>query len=201
VTLAASLPHEVSAAVWSAFHAAPENMVAEILDGELVLLPRPSRRHGHSAMRLSKRLGPYHDPEGDDPGGWLFLPEPELRLGPRPDVLVPDLAGWRLERVSEDFLADDAPPFVSLAPDWLCEVLSPSTERYDRGKKMRIYHREGVNHLWLVNPMQRFVDVFQRDERGWTLLETVEGDGPLRVSPFERVEIPLELLWSHRPTP
>lgn len=197
----ASVPHDIAPGVWEAYLAAPDHVVAEILDGELHLFPRPSRRHGHSAMRLSKRLGPYHDPEGDEPGGWLFLPEPELHLGRRPDVVIPDLAGWRVERLPPDFLDEDAPPYITLAPDWVCEVLSPSTERVDRGKKMRIYRREGIGHAWLVNPLQRFVDVFRLEQTQWTLVETYEGDGAMRAEPFERVELPLELLWSLRAPP
>ncbi len=126
---------------------APENKVAEILDGELFLSPRPAPRHAVAAVGCSGALGrPFDDGVGG-PGGWWILDEPELHFGEQ--VVVPDLAGWRRERLPA--MPDEA--FFSLAPDWVCEVLSPSTERIDRGRKLRIYAEAGVAHAWLVNPV------------------------------------------------
>ena len=124
----------LSPAVVEGYRRAPETMVAEIIAGELSLLPRPRRRHARGATRLLGRLVGFDDPGDGDPGGWVILVEPELHLGPRPDVLVPDLAGWRTSRTPPGFLADDAPG-IALAPDWICEVLSPSTELFDRGTR------------------------------------------------------------------
>lgn len=173
---------------------APETMVAEVIDGGLSLMPRPRRQHARAAGRLGAWLdGPF---DTGPPGGWLFLPEPELHLGARPDILVPDLAGWRRKRVPADFLADDAPAFVDLAPDWVCEVLSPRTESTDRGAKMRIYRREGVGHVWLVNPALRTLEVWRLAGDLYSLVDTFEGVAAVRAEPFEAVELPLAALWS-----
>ena len=118
-TLDPEFPH-LAPDVVDGYRNAPAHLVAEIVGGELSLLPRPRRRHSHGATRLVGRLSAFGDPRGDDPGGWVLLVEPELHVGPRPDVLVPDLAGWRRERLPPGFLADDAAG-ITLAPDWVCE--------------------------------------------------------------------------------
>ena len=118
--------------------AVPDNFVAEILGGELYASPRPASPHAHAAGALFRKLGgPFEDGE-NGPGGWWFLIEPELHFGA--DVLVPDIAGWRRERMPT--IPNVA--HFTLAPDWLCEVLSPSTKAIDRRKKLPIYAREGV---------------------------------------------------------
>jgi Uma2 family endonuclease len=117
---------------------APEHKVAEILDGELVLSPRPALRHSRAASRLGTLLGNPFDRGRGGPGGWTLLYEPDLHLGEH--VIVPDMGGWRLERLPS---VPDA-PWLDLAPDWVCEVLSPSTARIDRGRKLRIYAAAGV---------------------------------------------------------
>jgi Uma2 family endonuclease len=135
--------------------AVPENFVAEILEGELYAFPRPAIPHAHAASVLGAELGgPFHRGR-HGPGGWLILDEPELHFGA--DVLVLDIAGWRRERLP-------TPPPVAhltLAPDWLCEVLSPSTESVDRTKKLKIYAREGVEHVWLVNPVLQTFEILR----------------------------------------
>jgi len=172
---------------------APETKVAEIIDGELSLMPRPRLEHARSAGELHGELrGPFDRGRGG-PGGWVILPEPELRLGPLPDVLVPDLAGWRRERLPEGFITG---AFAAVAPDWCCEVLSPSTEKVDRGRKLAIYHREGVGHVWLVSPVLRSVEVYRRADIGWLLLATFEGDAVVRAEPFDAVELDLAGLWA-----
>jgi Uma2 family endonuclease len=150
---------------------APEHLVAEVLDGELLLMSRPRRQHAHGASRLGVVLGGPFDFGVGGPGGWIFLDEPELHLGPRPDIVVPDLAGWRRERIPSDFLAENAPAHVEQAPDWVCEVLSDSTEATDRGTKMRIYRREGVGHLWLLDARRRTLEVWKLDGERWRRLQ------------------------------
>lgn len=172
---------------------APETVVAEIVDGELSLMPRPRPRHAHAATRLAGEFRPFGNPRGDEPGGWVLLIEPELELGAKPDVLIPDLAGWRRERVPPGFLQADE---ITLAPDWVCEVLSPSTFRVDRKKKLPIYHREGVGHAWLVDPAAQTLEVYRRHELGWLLVATFEGDDVVRAEPFDAIELRLAGLWA-----
>src|SRR5262245_35621819 len=139
--------------------AAPEHMVAEIIDGELHLQPRPRRRHARSATGLGAVLTVAFDFGVSGPGGWVILDEPELHLGPEPDIVVPDIAGWREERYPGDRDDDDA--FWTEAPDWACEILSASTARVDRMKKVPIFARERVPHVWIVDPRDRTVEVLR----------------------------------------
>jgi len=181
--------------VEAAFAATPETVVAEILDGELHTMPRPRPRHARVATRMARRLGPFDDDPGE-PGGWVILLEPELHLGPRPDKLVPDIAGWRRGRLPSSIFADDADGHVTIPPDFTCEVLSDRTERNDRGKKMRIYQREGVQHVWLVSPTLETLEVYRLESTHWTLVETFEGGAVVRAEPFDAVELPLAALWA-----
>ncbi|MDO9021227.1 MAG: Uma2 family endonuclease [Myxococcales bacterium] len=191
-TIDPELPN-LSPDVVEGYRNAPETMVAEIIDGKLSLMPRPRLGHARSAGRLGADLDGPFDRGRDGPGGWVILPEPELRLGPLPDVLVPDLAGWRRERLPVGFIEG---AFASVAPDWCCEVLSPSTEKVDRGRKLAIYHREGVGHVWLVSPVLRSVEVYRRADIGWLLVATFEGNDVVRAEPFDAVPLDLAGLWS-----
>lgn len=168
----------------------PDHLVAEILEGELVTTPRPAARHANTAFRLSAIIGaPFGEGRGG-PGGWTFLIEPELHL--HDDIVVPDLAGWRSERLPS---VPDV-PFLTLPPDWLCEILSPSTERMDRLRKLRIYSREAVAHVWLINPIQRTLEVLRLDEGLWTVAATHGGDeDSVVVEPFGAVALELSRLW------
>jgi Uma2 family endonuclease len=169
---------------------APENKVAEILDGELVLSPRPALRHARAASRLGAFLGDPFDRGRGGPGGWTLLDEPELHLGEHV-VIVPDMAGWRLERLP---VVPDA-PWLDLAPDWVCEVLSPSTARIDRGHKLRIYGRAGVGHLWLLDPIEQTLEVLRLREGAWTILDVLTGKATVRAEPFDAIELELGALW------
>jgi Uma2 family endonuclease len=174
--------------------AAPEHVVAEVLDGELFLMPRPQRRHARGSSRLGMILGAPFDLGVGGPGGWVILDEPELHLGAKPDIVVPDLAGWRRERVPEDFFDDDEVA-IELVPDWVCEVLSPSTERNDRGRKRRIFRRESVGHYWLVSPELRTLEVYRLEGGRWVEVDTYEGDAVVRAEPFDAIELSLAALW------
>jgi Uma2 family endonuclease len=167
---------------------APENKVAEILDGELVLSPRPAPRHAVAASRLGRALGPFDDDPGG-PGGWWILDKPELHFGDH--VVVPDLAGWRRERMPA--MPDE--PFFSASPEWVCEVLSPSTERLDRGRKLRIYAEAGVAHAWLVNPVERTLEVLLLKDGSWTIVGVCSGSDVVRIRPFEAIGLELGRLW------
>jgi Uma2 family endonuclease len=169
---------------------APEHMVAEILDGELFLSPRPAMRHAFAMSGLFGDLfSPFQRGRGG-PGGWIIVVEPELHFAD--DVIVPDLAGWKRERMPR--MPDTA--FLDLAPDWLCEVLSPSTARIDRRKKLRIYAREGVSYVWLLDPIKRELEIY-RLRSGELALVNVHGDDEVvRAEPFEAIELELAPLWT-----
>lgn len=167
----------------------PDNFVAEMFDGELYASPRPAFPHNRAASVLGGKLGGPFDWDRDGPGGWIILDEPELHFGN--DVLVPDVAGWRRERLPT--LPPD--PYTTLAPDWICEVLSPSTETIDRGKKLRIYARERVSHAWLLDPLARTLEVLALEAGRWAPLGTYEGDAGIRAVPFHAIELELGALW------
>ena len=170
--------------------AVPEHFVAEIIGGELYASPRPALPHAHvSSVLGSELMGPFHRGR-NGPGGWLILDEPELHFAG--DVLVPDLAGWRRERMP----ILPAAAYVTLAPDWVCEVLSPSTESLDRAKKLAIYAREGVSHAWLINPTSRTLEILVRESRRWTLLGTHANKAVVRAEPFDAIELELAALWA-----
>ena len=171
---------------------APEHVVAEVLNGDLYTSPRPAGPHAEAASVLGMNLGgAFHRGRGG-PGGWIILFEPELHLGR--DILVPDLAGWLRSRLPA------VPPtsFLELAPDWACEVVSPGSERIDRERKLPIYARERVSHVWLVDPLERMVEVYRLDGDGYRLVVTRGGTDTVRLEPFGAVELELEALW---PTP
>jgi Uma2 family endonuclease len=182
--------------VVAGYRNAPENMVAEVLDGELFTMPRPRPQHARGAGRLLRALAPFDDDDGV-PGGWVILIEPELHLGPRPDIVDPDLAGWRRERFPEGAFDERAPGYLTVPPDWVCEVLSDRTEAIDRGRKMRIYRREGVPHLWLLDPRISTLEVWRLDDRRWREVDTWEGNLPVHAEPFDAVELDLGRVWAH----
>ncbi|MBI4518680.1 MAG: Uma2 family endonuclease [Deltaproteobacteria bacterium] len=171
---------------------APEQVVAEIIDGELYTSPRPASPHAVAASGIGADLfGPFHRSLGDPagPGGWWILHEPELHLGS--EVVVPDLAGWRCERMPR--LANV--PYFTQAPDWICELVSPSTGRLDRVRKMRIYAREPVAHAWLVDPLQKTLDIYRLEASHWVVASTHGGDELVRAEPFAAVELQLARWW------
>ena len=168
----------------------PDHLVAEILDGELHASPRPALPHARAASVLGVAIGGPFDRGAGGPGGWWILFEPELHLGP--DVLVPDLAGWRRERLP----VIPSEPFLSLAPDWVAEIVSPSTETIDRVKKLAIYARERVGHVWLISPLAQTLEVYELERDRWVLAATHGGSDAVRADPFGAVELDLASLWS-----
>lgn len=170
---------------------APAHNIAEVVNGELRLSPRPRIGHQSVVSNLGVELGPPFSRGRGGPGGWIILDEPELHLGD--DILVPDMAGWRRERLP---LVDGDAPFLTLAPDWLCEVLSPSTETMDRADKLPIYAAAGVGHIWLINPRQRTLEVLRLHEGKWLTLAVHRDDQHVRAAPFDALELDLGLLWA-----
>jgi Uma2 family endonuclease len=176
-------------ATYADLEAVPPHQVAELVDGELYVSPRPAFPHARAAGRIYRQLdGPFDEGTGR-PGGWLLLIEPELHLGE--DVLIPDVAGWRRERMPK------MPRVVgvTLAPDWECEVLSPSTAKLDREKKMKVYAREGVRHLWLVDPLRQALEVYELEGGRWRPLGTHTGQAQVHAEPFTPLRLELGLLW------
>jgi Uma2 family endonuclease len=181
-------------ATYADLEAVPPHLVAEILFGRLVTHPRPVPRHGASSNLLSATLTPGHQWGRGGPGGWIFVTEPQLLLGPH--VVVPDLAGWRKDKMP--VLPDSAS--VKIAPDWLCEILSPSTESYDRNEKRRIYAAAGVAHIWLLDPRVKYLECFQLVAGNWLLTHTFSNDEAVRAPPFEATDFPLSQLFASSDT-
>ncbi len=171
--------------------AAPTHLIAELIDGELHLNPRPAKPHTMAATALGEELGPPFKRGRGGPGGWILANEPEMHLGE--DIVVPDLAGWRRERMPV-VVADV--PYFDLAPDWICEVVSPGTEKYDRTDKLDIYAREHVGWAWLVNPITRTLEVLERADTGWLLRHVWRDCARVRAEPFDAIELDLALLWA-----
>lgn len=167
----------------------PEHLVAEIMRGTLHTHPRPGPRHALSASTLGGKLIDPFGTGSRGAGGWWILDEPEMHLGP--DVMVPDLGGWRRDRLPT--LPDAA--WIEIVPDWVCEVLAPSTAKIDRILKMPLYAQHGVSHLWLIDPLLRTLEAYRLTDRRWTLEITLKDDDPVCLDPFSAVEFPLADLW------
>jgi len=170
--------------------ALPANQVGEIVDGVLYASPRPALPHAAATSALGEELGPPFKRGKGGPGGWVILDEPELHFAS--DVVVPDLAGWRREAMPEMPEA----PYTTLAPDWLCEVLSPSTQKLDRGEKLPLYARERVAHVWLVDPIEQYLEVLRLDGETFRIVATFTAAAKVRADPFDAIELDLAILWA-----
>ena len=179
-------------ALYEAYQHVPPHQRAEIVRGTLYVMPRPAPRHANATSVLGGELsGPFQRGRGG-PGGWWILDEPELHLVPL-EPMAPDLAGWRVERMPE--LPETA--FFTLAPDWVCEVLSKSTENVDRNDKLPIYAEYGVKHVWLVDPIAQTLEVHSLgDDARWREVRLFVGDSRVRAEPFAAIELELGALWS-----
>jgi len=170
--------------------AAPAHLVAELVHGVLHTHPRPASPHAAAASALGEELGPPFKRGRGGPGGWILLDEPEVHLGEH--VLVPDLAGWRRERMPA--IADA--PYFTLAPDWVCEVLSASTAKIDKTEKLPVYAEHRVAHAWLVDPILRTLEVLRLQGGQWSILATYCDDARVRAQPFDAIELELGVLWA-----
>jgi Uma2 family endonuclease len=177
------------AATYEEILALPPEVTGQIVDGELYVSPRPASDHALTASTLGGELLPTFGRGRGGPGGWWIVDEPEIHLGR--NVLVPDLAGWRKSRLP----VYPREPFFTLAPDWVCEVLSPSTARLDRLKKLAVYAREGVAHSWIVDPILETLEVLRLHEGLWTIALTAGGSDVVRAEPFDAIELELSALW------
>lgn len=181
---------ERKGATYADLEALPSNQVGELIDGVLHANPRPALPHAAAASAIGDELGPPFKRGKGGPGGWIIVHEPELHFGE--DVLVPDLAGWRRERMPE---LPDA-PFATLAPDWVCEVLSPSTHKLDRGAKARVYARERVPHVWFVDPIEKYLEVLRLDGETYRIVATFTEPDAVRAEPFDAIALDLAAIWA-----
>ncbi len=167
----------------------PDSLVGEILGGELVTHHRPAPKHARAASVLGARLLSNFDtlPDGES-GGWWILDEPECHLGK--DIVVPDIAGWRKTTMAE--LPESA--WFDICPDWVFEVISPATARHDRGVKRDIYARVGVGHYWIVDPIEKFIEVIELQNQHWVLLQTAFDSQVVGLSPFEKMSFDLSAI-------
>ena len=168
---------------------APPHMVAEVVDGTLYTHPRPRISHANASSGLGGILSETFRYGRGGPGGWWIFDEPELHLGD--DILVPDIAGWRRERMPEF----PTGAYFTLAPDWVCEVLSPSTRKLDLGAKRAVYAREGIGYLWLVDPDARSLEAFELRGSEWLLIDALFDDALVSLPPFDAITFDLGDLW------
>lgn len=177
-------------ATYEDLYSLPENVVGEILGGELFAHPRPAPRHSLAASMIGAELIRGFGSRGTGGNGnWWILDEPECHLGK--DVVVPDLAGWRKNTLTK--IPDTA--WIDIRPDWVCEVISPSTAQYDRGIKREIYAREEVGHYWIVDPVEKIIEVFALKDGFWLLAATATNDQQIALVPFETMPFDLSSLW------
>ena len=176
--------------LYAALEALPHDLTGEIVDGQLHATPRPGPQHVRAASVLVMDIGPpFHRGRGG-PGGWQIIAEPEVHFIRKIELTVPNIAGWRRERLP----SMPKTAFFEIVPDWICEIASPSTGRYDRHTKLPAYERHGVPIVWLLHPVQRWLEVHVLEDGGYACSGRIEGDAPIRQPPFEVVAI--DVPWS-----
>ena len=169
----------------------PPNLRGEIIFGELLASPRPSPAHQKAMAKMTSRLdGKLGEASGGRKGEWLFLTEPELHLASH--IVVPDIAAWRINRVSSDFYSK---AWISVIPDWVCEIQSPSTARIDRVTKRRVYLELKVPYYWLLDPIAKTLETMKFNGENWLSTGSFGGDDLVRVEPFLELEMDLSLFW------
>ena len=169
---------------------APAGVTAEIIYGALHTHPRPAPRHAVAHSRLGGELVTPFDRGRNGPGGWWIIDEPEVHLGT--DVLAPDIAGWRRDRMPS--IPETA--WFDIVPDWVCEVHSPSTRKVDQIDKSEIYAAFGVKHMWFVDPDARTLIAYENHDGAWTTIATLRDDDPVCVAPFDAITFKLDELWA-----
>ena len=169
----------------------PDNVVGEILNEELVVSPRPAFKHARAGSSLVSKIFDSYDEGNTGPGGWWILYEPELRFPY--DVVVPDIAGWKRERLQNP----SEMKVFEVSPDWVCEVLSPSTARHDKISKFKIYAENKVPYYWIVDPLNRVLEIFILDGKTYKLAFIFgKNDDVKAAPPFEELEFNLGSLWA-----
>ena len=185
-----ALKHTLYESLYEQLMSLPENLVGEIISGQIHTQPRPAAPHAVAAAVLGMKIGPpFH--LDDDPGGWWIIGEPEIHFIPHREVLVPDIAGWRRERLP---IIGNIPHF-ELVPDWICEVLSPSTASKDRLVKMPLYAQYGVRYAWLLDPLDKTLEAFEQHQETWNPIGRYKNDESISVAPFAEISFALRDLW------
>jgi len=179
--------------VYDLLETLPEHLTGEMINGRLYTQPRPTTPHALAESGLAMDIGGAYHRGRDGPGGWWILVEPEIHFIRDTEVLVPDLAGWRRDRMPR--LPRDQR--IEVVPDWVCEILSPSTARKDRVTKMPVYARYGVPYLWLVDPLAQTLEVFALQEGRWTVIGQFQEQQIVSVEPFQEIGLELGALWEN----
>lgn len=179
-------------ATYADLAALPEGTRAEVIGGELHTSPAPLPRHSKAEGAIRRFVGgPYDDDDGArGAGGWWNFLEVDVELATH-DIVRPDISGWRRDRLPDP--GTERP--IHVAPDWVCEVLSPSTASLDRGSKRELYAAHRVGHYWLVDPDARIIEVFENADGRWVLVGTYHAGQTAALPPFVEVEIPLGRLF------
>jgi Uma2 family endonuclease len=181
-----------SKTLYEAIEALPEGVTGEIIDGQLHTQPRPAGIHGLAAFNLGGVLRDPYTRGRSGPGGWWIVPEPELHFMRDAEILVPDLAGWRRERMP----AVPQDQRFEIVPDWVCEILSPSTRSKDREIKMPVYARYGVRHAWLIDPHTRTLETYELEQGQWQARAAFAAEDHVAAAPFELAAFLAAELWS-----
>lgn len=169
----------------------PENMIGEIINGRVIAMPRPAGPHGQASSALGANIFMPFQKGRYGPGGWWIIDEPEIHFIRDIEITVPDIAGWRRERMV-------SPPRThryEIIPDWICEILSPSTAKLDRTEKMPLYARYGVKHLWLIDPLLKLLEVYELQALNWINLGNFKDNDGVNAAPFAEITLNLNDLW------
>lgn len=177
--------------LYSRLEALPVNMIGEIINGRLHAHPRPAGPHVVASSTLGMDIGNAYQRGREGPGGWWIIDEPEVHFEIDQAVAVPDIAGWRRERLPK--IPQDHR--FTVPPDWVCEVLSPTTAKLDRIEKMPFYARYGVAYLWLVDPLAKTLEVFALNDQRWTVIDNYQDDAKVCALPFTDITVDLAELW------
>ncbi len=172
--------------------ALPEHVTGEIIGGRLYTQPRPAGPHAMSNSTLVMDLGGAFQRGKGGPGGWWIINEPEIHFAHDEEVCVPDIAGWRKERMPKIPRGHR----FKVVPDWVCEVLSPSTAKKDRVVKMPVYAQYGVGFLWLVDPLEKTLEAFELREGCWTVIGLYQDNATVNLAPFKELTLSLGDLWA-----
>ncbi|MCY1060669.1 Uma2 family endonuclease [Nannocystis sp. SCPEA4] len=172
----------------------PSEVKTEIFDGEIHTQPSPLPGHGRAQLALGRYVGGPFDGDTQDPDGWWILQEIDVRFDGH-NVVRPDVVGWRRARLPDPWGMRP----IDVVPDWICEVLSPSTEKVDRVRKQHLYARHGVPYYWLVDPAERVLEAFVLDGAQWRIAGTYDDTALARIPPFDAIELPVGRLFPPLP--